>query len=71
MQADINLLILNDANLAEVSKATLDTFAAPSNTYDHTITKLGAGGVMLFRNRDTISCSPRNSPPRAPRPAIR
>src|SRR5688572_11183968 len=51
--ADINLLILNDANLAEVSKKTIDTFAAPSNTYDHTITKLGTGGVVLFRNRDT------------------
>jgi Ca2+-binding RTX toxin-like protein len=50
--ADINLVIINDANLATVATRTVDTFGAPSNTYDHTVTKLGTGGVMVYRDRD-------------------
>jgi Ca2+-binding RTX toxin-like protein len=52
-KADVNLVILNDANLATIATRTAGTFSAPSNTYDHTITTLGNGGVMLYRNRDT------------------
>ncbi|TAN46924.1 MAG: calcium-binding protein [Methylococcaceae bacterium] len=50
--AKIKLVTINDANLSVVSSKIIDTFAAPSNTYDHTVTSLGSGGLAVFRDRD-------------------
>jgi len=48
----IKVVIINDANLSVISNKTIDTFAAPSSTYDHTVTTLGNGGLAVFRDRD-------------------
>ncbi|MDP2903910.1 MAG: calcium-binding protein [Methylovulum sp.] len=50
--AKIKVVIINDANLGVISNKTIDTFAAPSSTYDHTVTTLGNGGLAVFRDRD-------------------
>ena len=50
--AKIKVVIINDTDLGVISDKTIDTFAAPSNTYDHTVTTLGNGGLAVFRDRD-------------------
>lgn len=50
--ANIKVVIINGDNLDVISDKTIDTFAAPSNTYDHTVTTLGSGGLAVFRDRN-------------------
>ena len=50
--ANIKLVIINDDNLDVISDKTIETFASPSNTYDHTVSTLGSGGLAIFRDRN-------------------
>ena len=49
--AKIKVVIIDDANLSVVSDQTINTFEAPANSYDHTVTTLGNGGLAVFRDR--------------------
>ncbi|MCX7096080.1 MAG: calcium-binding protein [Methylobacter sp.] len=50
--ANIKVVIIDGTNLSVISDNIIDTFAAPSNTYDHTVASLGNGGLAVFRDRD-------------------
>lgn len=50
--AKIKLVIINDDSLSVISSKIIDTYPAPSNTYDHTVAALGSGGLAVFRDRD-------------------
>lgn len=50
--ANIKVVIINGDNLDVISDKTIGTFAASSNTYDHTVTSLGNDGLAVFRDRN-------------------